>query len=1211
MLNSEQGRLYRGGELVEIEPKIFKVLEYMLDHSGELISHDELLEKCWPGRYISEGTLTRSLSRVRRVIGHSAKNKLIETIHTKGYRFVGTVEKSAETPADDQPLADADDLAAEAVVTATDVSSESSATPVQMQSPPLQPPTISQLEIEPPEPVNKTPGNNHSLALSTGAERRQLTVMSCLLSELIGDIESDDELDVEDLYQLKQDFRQLFVECVTPFDGYIAQQLADSIVVYFGYPQAREDNARRAVLAALQLIERLQQAAPDPIASMQVRIGIHTGLVVIETPARGETQTPLMSGPTQTVSMQLCQQAGLQSVLVSDATLRLTKNYFEWQVLTDQKIACYQISGISQFSQTLQSDSPQTRQGITPFVGREAELAMLNDSWERTSEGMGQIVLLSGDAGIGKSRLVERLKQQVLEQSHLCLECRCSPYHQNTAFFPVIDLLQRILQQYPVAAIAGESELSRLEALIQHSQLPPDDAVPLLAELMSLSVPSGRYPGVDGNPQQQREQMLNILLTLLLSQAEAQPLLLIVEDLHWADPSTLELIELLIDQAPVMSVMAVLTCRPEFESSWTRHASVTSLLLNRFSRQHIEQMLWRITQGKALPEEISRQISENTDGVPLFIEELVRTLLESEQLREAGDRFELNAAKARPAIPATLQDSLMARLDRLGEAKEIARWGAVIGREFSYKLLASVVPLDELALQQGLEQLLASGLIFRRGLPPDVHYLFKHVLVQEAAYQSLLKRQRQSIHLHIAGALEKEPFATANNEPELLALHYQQAQQQAQAVYYWQVAGNRALSRSAMQEALHHFNNALALLKKSSKRAQPDESQLRQELKLQTTIGSILVALKGQAAREVEMTYRRADELCQQLGETEQRFPILWGLWRLHLNRAEVNAAGDLAQQLLDLAQRHTNNSLKLVAHLACTNTDLTLGKFASAYEHIQQGLALSNHEQHRDLVITYGGWEPDAYCLALAGQAQWTLGYPEQATKSCLQALALVRELAQPYALVSALNYVIMQYVRRRELDQVKTLAEELIELSKQHNFSARLPIGKMYLGWALTLQGDCDNGLQQMREGVDAYAETGALLALPIWHLLLADAYLHCGHYQDADQLLIESLAISVKTGERQLLADLHRLKGECLRQQSNAQEAETYFQQALAIAREQQAKSLELRAATSLARLWQEQNNAKAAHQLLSDVYDWFSEGFATADLQEAKSLLQQLA
>ena len=781
--------------------------------------------------------------------------------------------------------------------------------------------------------------------------------------------------------------------------------------------------------------------------------------------------------------------------------------------------------------------------------------------------------------------------------------------------FPLIDLLRRVLQWQTVAAgvdDSDESELARLEALVQRYQPLPAESVLLLAELISLALPPDRYPSQEVNSQQQREQMLHIMIALLLAQSASQPLLLIVEDLHWADPSTLELIERLIVQVPTTAILVVLTCRPEFESSWERQSAVTPLLLDRFSRQHIGQMLWRMTKGKALPDSVARQISENTDGVPLFIEELTRTLLESEQLRETEDRFELKANQARTSIPVTLQDSLMARLDRLGDAKEIARWGAVIGREFSYTLLAATVPLDGATLQQGLDQLVASGLIFRRGLMPTMTYLFKHALVQETAYQSLLKRQRQKIHQHIAEALEKTLPDTVENEPELLALHYQEAQQLQQAILYWQIAGDRALSRSAMQESLSHFSNALALLKKSLRKAIPSELQLRQELELQTTLGSILVALKGQAAAEVETVYRRADELCLQLDEIEQRFPILWGLWRLHLNRAEVKTAGGLAQQLLMLAQQQQqDSSLNLVGYLACTNTDLTLGEFASANAHIEQGLALYDREQHHELVNTYGGWEPGAYCLSLSAQAQWFLGYPDQAAQSSRKALVLVRELAQPYTLVSALNYAIMQHVRYRELSAVQALAEELIDLSKRHDFSVRLPIGKMYLGWALTLQGDSDKGLMQMREGVDEYAASGTLLALPIWHHLLADAYLICGHHQGAWQVLAETFAISEKTGERQMLADLYRLKGECLHRQHKSEEAAACFQQALSIAREQQAKSLELRAAMSLARLWQAQSKQSDAHALLDSVYGWFSEGFASADLAEAKSLLKQLA
>jgi predicted ATPase len=634
---------------------------------------------------------------------------------------------------------------------------------------------------------------------------------------------------------------------------------------------------------------------------------------------------------------------------------------------------------------------------------------------------------------------------------------------------------------------------------------------------------------------------------------------------------------------------------------------MTPITLNRLERPQVEVMITQLGGGKALPAEVVQHIVARTDGVPLYVEELTKMLLESDLLREEEDHYALAGALSGMAIPATLQDSLMARLDRLPMVREVAQLGAVLGREFAYEMLQALAVVEESTLQNRLGQLVGAELLYQRGRPPRAKYIFKHALIQDAAYASLLKRTRQRYHQQIAQMLEGEFPETAQAEPELVAHHYTEAGLNEKAVGYWHQAGKRATQRSANVEAINHLTKGLEVLM-----TLPDTlERARQELDLQTALGPVLMALKGFASPDTERAYARARELCQQVGETPQLFPVLHGLWRFYMVRAEFQATRELAEQLFSLAQRAQDPALLLEANRVLGLTMFWLGEMAPARAHLEQGVGLYDPQQHRSHAFVYGQ-DPGVACRSLAAWPIWVLGYPDQALQTVHEALTLAEELTHSFSLVYALTMAAVVHQFRREAQEAQERAKALIALSTEQGFPMWLAYGTILRGWALTVQGEGAEGIAQMRQGLAAYRATGAQVDRPYFLALLADAYGEVGQPEEGLTLLVETLAIVDNTGQRNWEAELYRCKGELLlmKQGQKVGEAEECFQKALDTARRQQAKSLELRVAMSLSRLRQQQGKQEEAHQLLSEIYDWFTEGFDTADLQEAKALLTEL-
>jgi predicted ATPase len=713
------------------------------------------------------------------------------------------------------------------------------------------------------------------------------------------------------------------------------------------------------------------------------------------------------------------------------------------------------------------------------------------------------------------------------------------------------------------------------------------------------------------SPQKQKQKTQEALVAWVVEEAERGAVYCVWEDLHWADPSTLEVLTLFPDQVPTARLLALLTFRPDFTPPWRSRSHITQLTLNRLGRQQVEAMVDQVTGGKAFPREVLQQIVAKTDGVPLFVEELTKMVLESiESLGSVGSHNHTSLQVL--AIPATLHDSLVARLDRLGPAKELAQVGATLGREFSYELLQAVSPLDETMLQQGLRQLMEAELLYQRGLPPQATYLFKHALIQDAAYQSLLKSQRQQLHQQIAQRLAERFPETIETQPELLAHHYTEASRVGQAIPYWQQAGQRASQRSAYVEAIGHLTKGLELLATLPETLE----RTQQELSLQITLGSALSATKGYAAPEVEKAYTRARDLCQHAGETPQIFPVLRGLRAFYAVRGELRTAHELEQQLFTLARRVQDPALLLETHYALGTTLFHFGELALAQVHLEQGIAVYDPQQHRFHTSLYGQ-DPRVGCLSYAALVLWYLGYSDQALERSHKALTLAHELSHPFSLAFALSYAGLLHQFRREGQQTQERAEALLVLSTEQGFPIFLGARPLLRGWALTEQRQEEEGIAQMRQGLVIWQATGAELVRPTFLAWLAEAYGKAGQAEDGLAALAEALTVVDKSGERFYEAELYRLKGTLTLQSQVSspkskveKEAEECFLKAIAIARQQTAKSLELRAVMSLSRLWQQQGKRNEARQMLAEIYGWFTEGFDTKDLQEAKALLEEL-
>ena len=1041
------------------------------------------------------------------------------------------------------------------------------------------------------------------------AERRQVTVM---FSDLVGSTALSARMDPEDLREVISAYQKSVAEAVGRFGGFVAKYMGDGVLVYFGYPQAHEDDAERAVRAGLELVAAV--GALKTHAPLQTRVGIATGLVVVgDLIGSGASQEQAIVGETPNLAARLQGIADPNSVVIAESTLKLVGNLFELEDLGAQNLKG--IEGPVGAWAALRPSSVESRfdalhaGDLTELVGREEELELLVRRWSKAKGGEGQVVLLSGEPGIGKSRLTAALLERFAVEPHTRLRYFCSPQHTDSALYPIISQMER------AAGFThddnAQAKLDKLDALLARSFTPRQDAA-LFVDTLSLPN-DGRYPTLELDPQQRRQKTLEALTAQLEALAQAKPVLMIFEDVHWIDPTSLELVGRTLDRLRTLEVLLIVTYRPEFEPPWIGRPYVTAVTLNRLGEREITAMIDRVTGNKALPRSIRQDIIERTDGVPLFVEEMTKAVLEAES---EGGAQRTTAAVPSPAlaVPASLHASLMARLDRLGPAKEVAQIGSAIGREFSHALLASVVSKPATEVGSALDRLIAAGLLFRQGLPPNASYLFKHALVQDAAYGTLLREPRRALHARIAETLERDFPDIAENQPEIMARHRTEAGLIENAAGLWGKAGQRSLERSALFEAVAQFTRALDQIA-----TLPGTPALRREqIKLQVALITPLLHVKGQAAPETKAAVERAHLLIEQaeaLGEPAEDplllFVVLYGICVANAGAFNGDAVRELAAQFLTLAEKQGAPVPLLVGHRIMGVSLMFTGNLVESRDHFDRAVALYDPVQHRAFAARFGQ-DPGAAVLGFRSLAQWLLGYGEGAAATADQALEIARNSGQVSTLMYVLFFISPLHLLMGNHATAAAQAQELLAIAEEKVASFWIERATFVRGCILASTGKPSDAVQLITSGLAASQVTGTTFWLPLYESYLAKAYAELGNFVDAWRCVGEATRAVETTEEAMFEAEVHRVAGEIalLEGKPDAAKAEVYFERALAVARQQQAKSWELRAAMSLARLWHGQGKPQQARELLAPVYGWFTEGFETLDLKEAKALLDAL-
>jgi predicted ATPase/class 3 adenylate cyclase len=1040
----------------------------------------------------------------------------------------------------------------------------------------------------------------------SSAERRQLTVMFC---DLVGSTELSTRLDPEDLQEVIGAYHRCCSDVITKFGGFVARFMGDGILAYFGYPKAHEDDAERAVGASLALVTAVTNLdlAQGPL---RIRVGIATGLVIVgELVGEGAAREQAGAGETFNLAARLQTLAEPDTVVIDATTRRLLGKLFEYRALGNVVIKgfarptpLWQVTGRS----GVESRFEALHGAVTPLVNREEEIELLLRRWQQAKAGDGSVVLISGEAGIGKSRIVQTVLERLSGEPHTRLRYFCSPQHQDSPLYPTITQLQRAagFRREDTA----EQRLDKLEAVLAQAASDIGEVAALFAELLSIPV-GGRYPVLELSPQKRKQRTLQVKVAQVEGLAARQPLLMVSEDVHWSDPTSLELLDMIVERVPSLPVLLIVTFRPEFSPRWVGRAQVTLLSLNRLAPRQRVQMITRVSGGKELPKEIVDQIIDRTDGVPLFIEELTKTVIESGVVAEANSRYTMAGLLAPLAIPTTLQASLLSRLDRLAPVREVAQIAAAIGRQFSHELISAVARMPQQLLDGALAQLVDAELIFRRGTPPAAEYTFKHALVQDAAYQSLLRGKRQQYHLQIAEALTEQFPEIVETQPELLAHHYSEADLRNKAIPFWQAAGQKAAQRSANVEAVHHLTRGLELLRAMP--ASPERTQ--HELALLVALGTPLTVTKGFASPEVGSVYARARELCQHVGG-RHLFPVLWGLWVFYTARAEHKIARELGEQCHRLAEDASDPELLIAAHHAQGVTLTSLGEHCSGLEHLEQAIAIFDPSRHRPRALISG-----VACRSQAALTLWFLGQPNQALKKNEEALVLAQELSRPYSLAQASAFAAVLHQLVRDRQKARAQAETAIELSTEHEFPFWRAMGMIVRGWTLTDTTEAMRGIAEVRQGLAAFHDAGGEIMRPYFLALLAELYGKIKQPKEGLGALSDALAAIERSSERCWEAELYRLKGQLTLEEPDAQrvvaenqkDAEMCLRRAVDIARHQSARSWELRAILGLSRLQQKQGNRAEARRGLSEIYCRFTEGFDTPDLQEVNALLAELS
>jgi predicted ATPase/class 3 adenylate cyclase len=1156
-LDTQLYALHHAGVAVRLEPQVFNVLAHLIRHRDRVVSKQELLDHLWPEQFISDATLHTRLMEARKAVGDSGHTQqVIQTLRGRGYRFVAAVEEY------DHDVSDT----------------------------PRQPPKLeaAAVHIAQQIPPRSTPNR-----LPT-AERKPVTVLCGTLAHATALAE---RLGFEALQGLRQAFVTQAKQEVQRYGGTFQSFGDDGFLALFGVPMAQEDHTRRAVLAALGLQRNLREAAnlSRPHAEkLMACLGLHTGLVMIG--RREDAQhASMVMGETANLAVRLLTLAEPGTILVSEATMRQVQDTVDGDIFArinvpgqSEPILVYAVREPAQPLMAWPGTRPVSR-----FVGRERELAMLHALLAQVENGQGQVIGIVGEPGMGKSRLLYEFRQRLTDKQIIALEGQCVSYGRATPYLPLLDLLR---QRCGLTHTDNTEVISAtVPQCLRDVGLEPEVDAPYLLQLLDVLDETEQLSRLSA--QAIKARTFVVLRQFLLQSSQQQPLIVTVENLHWIDATSEEWLTLLVEHLVGASVLLLTTYRPGYRPPWIDKSYATQLSLSRLTSDDSLAVIRSIPQARALPEGVVQAILARAAGNPFFLEELTRAVVES------------GTSHAPLQIPDTVQAVLAARIDRLPPTeKRLLQMASVIGKDVPFSLLSAVVELPEEELTRKLVQLQTAEFLYETRRGAQRIYTFKHVLTQEAAYQSLLQSTRQQVHQRIAQVLVEHFPETVEVQPEMLAHHYAEAGLIDQAVVYWQRAGECAIERSAPVEAIAHLSRGLERLKML-----PDTlSHAQQELTLRLTLGTPLRVTKGYGAPEVEKTYARALELCQQVGATPQRFWALSGLARCYASQIKLQMACQLGEQCLSLARQTRDQTHLMEAHWVLGTALFYAGAFEAAQAHLLQGERLYDPHQHRAYAFLLGQ-DPGVACLGLAVWTLQILGYPDQALQKAHETLTLAQELAHPFSLAAALNRMAQLYTLRRDWQTAQTYAETLIRFASEQGFGNYAATGTVHLGSALAGQGQAEAGIAAMHQ-----ARTGLLAAgmgkMSYWVAYMAEAYAKLGRTEEGLHLLAKALVMVDNNGDRWWEAEMYRLRGELLLQARDGRQSapwtpEACFLHALDIARRQQAKLLELRAATSLGRLWQQQGKQAEAVQLLPEIYGWFTEGFDTADLQEAEALLEE--
>ncbi len=955
---------------------------------------------------------------------------------------------------------------------------------------------------------------NPGLKLQPSGERRQLTVMFC---DLLGSTEVSAALDPEELSEILRLYREQVTAIVAVYGGWIAQYLGDGVLAYFGYPQAKEDDAECAVRAGIEIARRLPAVA-HPKFRFNVRLGVATGLVVIgDAPRVAPDGLPLAIGETPNLAARLQAMAPPNGMLIAESTRRLVGNLFDLKAPVALKVAgfmgavsAYEVIGAA----AVESRFDALRGEMTPFVGREDEIALLRRRWEQTCEGEGRVVLLSGEAGIGKSRILDRVRKDFGIPSEHCLRFSCSPLHTQTALSPFLGSVRK------AAGLSEDaSDAENLAALAHFYESAVDDpwgAAEALSEILGIAWQSERYTALPA--QQRKDAAVTAILDYPLALARRHPLLIILEDAHWIDPTSVELLDRLIAMLPQHRILLIVSGRPDYQAVWATDPGATLISLSRFGPHSGAAIIAGVIHGKTLPPELIEQILEKSDGVPLFIEELTKSLLDSGWLDETPGGYVLHGPLRALALPDTLQDLLTARLDRLGAMKAVVQIGSVIGREFSHRLLQSIAGLSDAEMEEALSRLLASGLIYRRGIAPDATYFFKHALIQDAAYNTLLRKRRQQIHARIANTiLEKFP-AIAATQPEVIAHHLTAAEDPTRAIHYWLIAGKAQTRASASREAISHLRRGISLLGSIENAEQRQQARLR----LETLIGA-LAAVSGPSAVELAELFEQGLEPFGDGGASPMVFPFLYGQFTYSISTGKTRQAKQIALKFLRLAEEADYPAGYVLGRRMLGVVQLGLAEWQDARRTFEEALAA--YQPERDDHVAYlFGQNSRIYCQTLLSMVLFCLGDDLGSLRLGKESIKAAIALNHPHTLAVSISYAgCWVNCLRGAMEELHVQAQRLVDVSRDFGLPLYAPIGQFFLGLSFHAKGDVDRGIDHMEQAISLFEQTNFRLALPGYLGFLAGAKCESGQIAEAGVLCARAKAAAEQSGEMWILPEI----------------------------------------------------------------------------------------